>query len=81
MINEEDPQDDTAVRTVANMVASGLSRYVTAGDNVNQLGVLYLLTALSLLNIAKDMDNSDQILTTARRLATQGLSKAARVKT
>ena len=82
MISEEEnePGDDTAIRTVANMVSSGLNRYVSAGDNVNQIGILYLLTALSLLNIAKDMDNNDQVLTTARRLASQGLSKAARVK-
>ena len=79
--DEDQPGQDVAIRTVANMVSTGLNRYVTAGDNVNQIGILYLLTALSLLNIAKDMDQNEQVLTTARRLASQGLSKAARVKT
>lgn len=75
---EDDNTDDIAILTVANMVSTGLNRYLAPGDNVNSLGMLYLLSSLALLNLAKDIENNDQLLTTARRFASQGLSRASR---
>lgn len=79
--DKDDLSSDKVVSNIANMVSAGLSRYSTGGgETANPTALLYMLTALSLLNLSKDLDNNTQLLSTARRFASHGLSRAAKNK-